>query len=58
MRRRRTTAREIDNEHVEILQASRRQGTYIIAGTGTGKTGLIENLIIQDRVDTRLSAMP
>src|SRR2546427_5387445 len=35
-------------QRVEIPQASRRQGTYIIGANGTGKTGLIENLIIQD----------
>src|ERR1700724_742094 len=35
-------------QRVEIPQTSRRQGTYIIGATGTGKTGLIENLIIQD----------
>src|SRR5437588_7034010 len=33
---------------VEIPQASRRQGMYIIGANGTGKTGLIENLIIPD----------
>lgn len=35
-------------QRIEIPQASRRQGLYIIGATGTGKTGLIENLIIQD----------
>jgi hypothetical protein len=35
-------------QRVEVPQASRRQGTYIIGANGTGKTGLIENLIIQD----------
>src|SRR3989440_11921574 len=35
-------------QRVEIPQASRRQGTYIIGANGTGKTGLIENLVIQD----------
>ncbi len=35
-------------QRVDILQASRRQGMYIIGANGTGKTGLIENLIIQD----------
>jgi hypothetical protein len=33
---------------VELPQASRRQGLYIIGANGTGKTGLIENLILQD----------
>lgn len=35
-------------QRVDIPQASRRQGTYIIGANGTGKTGLIENLVIQD----------
>ena len=33
---------------VVVSQSARRQGLYIIGATGTGKTGLIENLIIQD----------
>src|SRR5260370_1513767 len=33
---------------VYLPQASRRQGLYIIGANGTGKTGLIENLILQD----------
>src|SRR5258706_16143591 len=36
------------DQRVEIPQASRRQGTYIIGANGTGKTGLSENLVIQD----------
>jgi hypothetical protein len=35
-------------KYVDVPQASRRQGLYIIGATGTGKSGLIENLIIQD----------
>src|SRR5437588_9101993 len=35
-------------QRVEISQSARRQGLYIICATGTGKTGLIENCIIQD----------
>src|SRR5437868_13151129 len=35
-------------QRVEIAQASRRQGLYIIGANGTGKTGLIENLMIDD----------
>src|SRR5438128_2394195 len=38
----------LTNEPVTIDQASRRAGLYIIGATGQGKTGLIENLIIQD----------
>src|SRR6266487_2777438 len=34
--------------NVDVPQASRREGLYIIGIQGTGKTGLIENLIIQD----------
>src|SRR5438094_6114153 len=33
---------------IELPQASRRQGLYIIGANGTGKTGLIENLVVQD----------
>src|SRR5712692_5914568 len=36
------------NQRVEIVKTSRLQGLYIIGATGTGKTGLIENLILQD----------
>lgn len=35
-------------KYVDVPQASRWQGLYIIGATGTGKSGLIENLIIQD----------
>jgi len=35
-------------ELVLLPQASRLQGTYLIGGNGTGKTTLIENLIVQD----------
>src|SRR2546423_10222676 len=37
-------------KRVELPQSSRREGLYIIGGTGQGKTGLIENLIVQDIV--------
>src|SRR5690348_15812699 len=33
---------------VELSQVFRRQGLYIIGDNGTGKTGLIEHLILQD----------
>ncbi len=36
------------NEPVKIAQASRRQGLYILGLQGYGKSGLLENLIIQD----------
>ena len=36
------------NQDVYIPQSSRRQGLYIIGATGAGKSGLIENLILQD----------
>jgi hypothetical protein len=36
------------SEQVVVSQSARRQGLYIIGATGTGKTGLIENFIIQD----------
>ena len=36
------------NEPVMVTQAARRQGLYTIGIQGTGKSGLIENLIIQD----------
>lgn len=35
-------------DYVDVPQASRREGLYLIGIQGTGKTGLIENLIIQD----------
>jgi hypothetical protein len=35
-------------DYVDVPQASRRQGLYIIGIQGTGKTGLIENLMLQD----------
>ncbi len=35
-------------DYVDVPQASRRQGLYVIGATGTGKSGLIENLIVQD----------
>jgi hypothetical protein len=35
-------------DYVDVTQAARRQGLYIIGIQGTGKTGLIENLMIQD----------
>lgn len=33
---------------VQLPQISRKQGTYIIGATGTGKSGLITNLVLQD----------
>src|SRR5437588_340454 len=36
------------NQRVELPKTSRPQGLYIIGIQGTGKSGLIENLIIQD----------
>jgi len=33
---------------VELPKSSRPQGLYIIGANGTGKTGLIEHLILQD----------
>src|SRR5258708_4136978 len=35
-------------ERVRLAQAARRQGTYIIGATGTGKSALILNLVMQD----------
>src|SRR5579864_7661482 len=35
-------------QSVEIPKQSRRQGLYIIGTPGTGKSGLLENLILQD----------
>jgi hypothetical protein len=35
-------------QRVDIPQSSRRRGLYIIGATGTGKSTLIENLIVQD----------
>src|SRR5437588_7259087 len=36
------------SQAVELPQASRREGLYIIGATGTGKSTLLENLILQD----------
>jgi hypothetical protein len=35
-------------DYVDAPQAGRREGLYLIGTPGTGKTGLIENLIVQD----------
>jgi len=35
-------------EYVEVTQTARRQGLYILGLQGYGKSGLLENLIIQD----------
>ncbi len=35
-------------QRVELPKSSRLQGTYIIGATGSGKSGLLENLIMQD----------
>ncbi len=39
---------DTDGNTVTIDQSSRREGLYIIGATGTGKSTLIENLILQD----------
>ena len=36
------------NARVQLLKSARLQGLYLIGSTGTGKTGLLENLIIQN----------
>lgn len=36
------------NERIELSQSSRREGMYILGATGTGKSTLLENLILQD----------
>lgn len=33
---------------MQIAKSSRREGLYILGASGTGKTGLIENLILED----------
>src|SRR5260221_6556829 len=33
---------------VELPKSSRLQGTYLIGATGAGKSGLFENLVLQD----------
>lgn len=35
-------------ERVRLSQAARRQGTYILGATGTGKSAVILNLVLQD----------
>jgi hypothetical protein len=37
-----------DNEPVELTMDERKQGTYIIGTTGTGKSTLLKNIIYQD----------
>ncbi|MBN1536902.1 MAG: type IV secretion system DNA-binding domain-containing protein [Anaerolineales bacterium] len=37
-----------DGSHVELSLDERRQGTYIIGTTGTGKSTLLKNMIYQD----------
>src|SRR5438128_2857883 len=39
---------DTDGNTVTIDQSSRREGLYIIGATGTGKSTLIENLMLQD----------
>jgi hypothetical protein len=35
-------------ERIRLAQTARRQGTYVIGATGTGKSALILNLVLQD----------
>src|SRR5437667_7589112 len=37
-----------NNNKITINKSDRLEGTYIIGATGTGKSSLIENLILQD----------
>jgi hypothetical protein len=37
-----------NNQKIELPKSSRLQGLYVIGATGTGKSGLLENLIVQD----------
>ncbi len=39
---------DIFGQSITLNQPERRQGTYIIGATGTGKSTLVENLIMQD----------
>src|SRR5690349_15598665 len=41
------------NEPVELSLKERRQGTYIIGTTGTGKSTLIKNIIYQDMLNDK-----
>ena len=43
-------------EHVPLLQADRRRHVYVIGMTGTGKTGLLLNLMHADLSPARASA--
>ena len=38
---------------VELTMQERRQGTYIIGTTGTGKSTLLKNIVFQDMVQDR-----
>ena len=39
---------------IELTMDERRQGTYIIGTTGTGKSTLLKNIIYQDNKSTNL----
>ncbi len=38
----------VTGERVEVQQATRREGLYIVGASGTGKSSLIESLMLQD----------
>ena len=40
-------------KEIRLSQSDRRRHTYIIGQTGTGKSGLLENLALQDMLDGR-----
>ena len=40
-----------NNTPVELTLNERRQGTYIIGTTGTGKSTLLKNIVYQDSID-------
>ena len=41
------------NEPVELTLDERRQGTYVIGTTGTGKSTFLKNIIYQDMLNDR-----
>src|SRR5450755_3006590 len=39
---------DAEGSQVQVSQSSRREGMYLIGATGTGKSTLIENLVVDD----------
>ena len=44
-----------DHQPVDLTLDERRQGTYIIGTTGTGKSTLLKNIVYQDMRDMQVT---